>query len=260
MTAALARYQDDFVSALFAQHPADAAASSVEALCLQPGFKVYRNTILKACVDALRANFPTVEQLVGGRWFGDAAALFVRGNPPDSVSMVEYGAAFADFLAAFEPARELPYLSGIARLDRCWIESHIAADAEPVEPTLLARLAPDTLGAAVLRPHPAARWIWFDAHPIYTIWHSNRTQVQLEGELPWVAQGALLSRPFAAVQWREIGRGHCAFLDACAQDLPLASAAQQALETEPHLDLAAALAALLDAGALCLAPAATPSL
>ena len=253
MMPALARYQDDFVKALLAQDLSNADTPEIASLSLQAGFKVYRNTVLKACVDALRANFPTVEQLVGSRWFDAAAALYVRGNPPDCVSMIEYGATFAEFLAHFEPARELPYLSGVARLDRCWIESHIAADAEPAAPALLARLAPEALGAAVLKPHPATRWAWFDAHPIYTIWHRNREQVQLADDLPWVAQGALLTRPWAAVQWREIGRGACAFLDACAQDLPLAAAAQKAFDADPDLDLAATLAILLDAGALSLA-------
>jgi len=251
MTSSLTRYQDDFVQALFARDAGPAAAETLQSLTAQAGFNVYRNTVMKGCVDALRANFPTVERLVGADWFGAAASVFVPGTPPDRISLIEYGATFADFLAHFEPARDLPYLSGVAQLDRAWIESHIAADAEPAAADVLAQLAPEALGAALLRPHPAARWAWFETHPVYTIWHSNRAQIEIDSDLHWTAQGALLTRPSATVQWREIGRGHCAFLNACAQDLSLAEAAQHALTADPALDLARTLADLLEAGALC---------
>ena len=34
----------------------------------RPGFSVYRNTVMAGCVDALPANYPTVDQLVGVEW------------------------------------------------------------------------------------------------------------------------------------------------------------------------------------------------
>jgi hypothetical protein len=52
-------------------HAADAAAR----------FKVYRNTVLKGCVDALAANFPTVLRLVGEDWFRAAALIHVCAEP-----------------------------------------------------------------------------------------------------------------------------------------------------------------------------------
>ena len=57
----LSTFQDGFSAALLGP-PADAPWLS--ALESQPGFAVYRNTVLKGCIDALQANYPTVCQLL----------------------------------------------------------------------------------------------------------------------------------------------------------------------------------------------------
>ena len=55
MCAALARFQDGFAQALLAPEPATAPGLTPEiaALARQPGFAVYRNTLMKGCIDAL---------------------------------------------------------------------------------------------------------------------------------------------------------------------------------------------------------------
>jgi Putative DNA-binding domain len=63
MTATLADFQDDFVHALLATP--DNMQPNLSTLTRQPGFAVYRNTVMKGCIDALQANFPTVLRLVG---------------------------------------------------------------------------------------------------------------------------------------------------------------------------------------------------
>ena len=62
----LAQFQASFADALFA--PA-ANNSPVAALSAQPAFAVYRNTVMKACIDALEANYPAVARLVGSEQF-----------------------------------------------------------------------------------------------------------------------------------------------------------------------------------------------
>lgn len=243
MSDSLAGFQSGFVRSLF-----DPAASSE--LTTQPAFAVYRNTVMSGCVDALQANFSSVARLVGVDWFRAAAATYVRSHPPHDGRMLMYGESFADFLAEFEPARDLPYLAGVARLDRFWIEAHTAVDATAVDSAWLARLAPQELGALRLRPHPAARWRLFDALPIYSIWAPNRLGVDYSDEIVWHGEGALLTRPVDAVSWQSLDRPGSAFLDACAQGCQLAEAAGAALDVHPGADIAALLARLLSAGAL----------
>lgn len=248
----LATFQQVFAKALLGGATPDAFVS-------QPAFSIYRNTVRKGCIDALEANYPAVSRVVGGEWFRSAAALHVEQSPPTDSRLLRYGADFAAFLDAFEPAAALPYLPGVARLDRCWTEAHIAADATPLDGETLARhlaKAPDTLA---LTPHPAARWAWFDEHPIFTIWQRNRAAQQSDApELEWHAEGALLTRPGDTVQWCEIGCAEVAFLDACACGQSIGAAADAALTAQPDADLSQVLARLLRAGAFnCLTESTT---
>jgi hypothetical protein len=252
MSPSLHEFQQGFAQALLAddQAPPDAIAR----LAAQPGFAVYRNTVLRGCVDALLANYPAVTRLVGEEWMRAAAAVYARVRLLAQPMLLDYGADFAAFLAGFEPAVELPYLPGVATLDRLWIEAHCAADAPAASPAALRALAPQALAALRLAPHPAARWRWFEAQPIHTIWQRNREAGHSDTELDWRSEGALLTRPDEAVQAQALGRGGCAFLDACAAGLTLGEAAQAALTTDPEIDLPRLIALLLDAGALA-APA-----
>jgi hypothetical protein len=251
--AGLAGFQDAFFAALLdAAPPADGPAP-LAALLRQPGFAVYRNTALRGCIDALHANFPATARVVGDEWFRAAAAIHVRAGFPRQTTLVDYGADFPAFLDEFEPARDIAWLADVARVDRLWTEVHVAADAEPLDPTVLAGLAPDDLLRVALRPHPAARWAWFDGRPVFTLWRRNRFDPDAAGDpLDWRGEGVLLTRPhgrFGGVEAVPLGRGACAFVDACAAGASVAAAADAALAADAGADLAAAIAALLQAAA-----------
>ncbi|WP_217473916.1 DNA-binding domain-containing protein [Stutzerimonas stutzeri] len=255
MSLSLGHFQDAFVEALQGVEPAayDEAEAVIAALAAQPGFAVYRNTVMKGCVDALRANFPTVERLVGGEWFAAAAAVYARRSPPVMAQLIEYGADFADFLQAFEPARELPYLAGVARLDRLWIEAFSAAEQAPLTLAAIAGLAPEQLAGLRLRPTAAARWQWF-ALPVFTIWRCNREQQEVPQLLLWQGEGGLLYRRGERVGWQPLGAGGCAFLDACAAQCSLDEASARALQAQPDLDFNDLLARLFEAGVFAAEP------
>jgi hypothetical protein len=256
----LAQFQDAFAAALAAADGAETHAAGadlrVAQLLAQPAFAVYRNTVMKGCVDALQANYPAASRLVGDDWFRAAAVVFARTHPPRQPSLVDYGAGFADFLLDFAPARELPYLSAVARLDRFWTEAHVARDEAPVAAGALARLPLASLAGTVLRPHASARWAWFDGQPIATIWERNRDggeggrdRGNADEEIPWRGEGMLIVRPEADVRWLPLGRAGCAFLDACAAGGTLAEAAALALAVDARAALSALTARVLAAGA-----------
>lgn len=241
------QFQQAFAKALF--DPSQAVHPAVRALAMQPAFAVYRNTVMKACIDALQANFPTVAQLVGEQWFRAAAALYVAADVPRDGRLLHYGGGFPDFLRGFEPAAELVYLPGVAQLDILWREAHAAPDAPAADAAWIARHTPERIADLVLAPHPAARWAWFDAQPVYSIWERNRQQSATGVELSWRSEGALLTRPQDAVNWHEITKAGCVFLDTCAGGATLADAAERALAADPEADISAVFATLLRAGA-----------
>lgn len=253
MTPRLGSFQDGLAAALHPGGRPGAPATQppwLAALAAQPGFAVYRNTVAQGCLDALRANYPTVRTLVGGDCFDGAALAYVQRHPPTDGRMQFYGDGFAGHLAHWEPTATLPYLPGVARLDRLWAESHGAADAPVAHPAMLAGLPPQTLGSLCLRPHPAARWFWCAEHPVYTLWQRHREALPLDAPLPWHGEGALLTRPQAVVGWHALDAAGCALLEQCARGQPLGDAASATLHAHPTADLGALLALLLRAGAL----------
>lgn len=245
----LADYQDAFAQALLADAASD-VPPAVAHLVAQPGFAVYRNTVLKGCIDALQANFPAVARLVGDEWFRAAAAIYVRRTLPSAPTLLTYGHGFPDFLAEFEPASELPYIAPVARVDRLWSEAHVAADDELLDPATLARLAPNAMGRMTLRLHAAARWLWSDEHPIYTLWSRNHDSTEeFAGEVEWRGEGVLLTRPHGAVLHHALPREGAAFLAACANGLDIEQAVAAALDVNPASDLPALIGLCLQAGA-----------
>jgi hypothetical protein len=248
MTQPLREFQEAFSQALQTGVTPD---STLAALADQPGFWVYRNTVTKGCVDALLANYPAVARLVGDEWFRAATAVFVRQSPPQCPMLVNYGDVFPDFLATFEPAVELTYLSDVARLDRFWTEAHVASDQAPVAAGAIATVDSRLLGRTVLRPHASARWKWFADRPIYSLWRCNREDGNVDAlrTLVWRGEGALVVRPYAAVEAIELSAGGCAFMDACAAGAGLSDAGLAALDADQDIDLANLMTQLLRAGA-----------
>jgi len=239
-------YYDQFLQAVW---HGESAHPLVASLLAQPAFAVYRNTVFKGCVDALAANYPAVLRLVGEEWFHGAALAYARAHAPDDACLIAYGRAFPDFLAGLDTARDLPYLPGVAALDRCWSESYLAADDPALDAAALH--AALTQGQDVrLVPHAAARWRWEPAQPCYSIWDANRRpDGALAPELEWRGEGALLIRPDGQVRWQPANAGACRFLDACRAGMSVAEAAAAALAKEPELDVAAMLGGLVQAGA-----------
>ena len=245
----LSQFQDAFSRALFDPECAGDYPPDVAALARQPAFAVYRNTVMKGCIDALQANYPCVSRLVGDEWFRSVAALYVRAHPPTRTTMVDYGEHFAQFLAQFEPTQQLPYLPGVAQLDRFWTEAHIARDEDGLDFDELAVSSIDSLMSQALRPVASARWAWFALQPVFTIWQRNRATGPIDDSaIDWQGEGALLMRRDGVVRWFGLDAAQHALVDACARGCVLSDAAAAALEVDPQVDPSHVMGPLLAAG------------
>jgi len=195
---ALAALQREFVAALFA-----------DAEPTQPRMAIYRRNVLANLAGALSATYPVVRRLVGAAFFDEAARRHALAVASTSGDLNRYGGTFAAFLGAYEPARELPYLPDVARLEWALHECDQAGDASLLDLASLTRVAPGDEDRVRLALHPAVRLVAAE-HPVLSIWEANQPARDgtLEGEsapervlVRRAREGAVAERVDAA-EWR----------------------------------------------------------
>ena len=223
-------------------------------------FAVYRNNVMASLAAALARRYPVIERLVGGEFFGAMARQFVLQHPPRSPLLAQYGDDFADFIDAFDPARQLPYLADTARLEAARTRAYHAEDATPLGADGFAALDADTLGDVRLQLHPSAT-ILRSQFPIVTIWAMNSGELEPQPIETGQGEDALVVRPHLDVEIRALPPGGAAFLQSLADGLPLRDAIAAALADHAGFDLTGSLAGLIGSGVVCaiLSPAARTS-
>jgi hypothetical protein len=200
--------------------------------------RIHRNTMLTGLANALSLTYPAVAALVGAAFFAQAARTFIQVSPPAAALLSLYGSGFGDFLADYAPARTLPYLPDIARLE--WAVECAARGPEEGEAPFRADI---DLGGTRLAFVPSLILLR-TGYPAEPIWRAA-----LEGD------GDALSRidPTPASSslaiWREadgamvlpLGAGAAAFLQDLLAGGDAESAVNAAAAADPDSDPIAAI-------------------
>jgi hypothetical protein len=209
-------------------------------------FAVYRNNVAVALIGAIEARYPVTRRLVGDAFFRAMARAFVAGNKPRSPVILHYGADFPDFVAAFEPARELAYLADVGRLESAWVDAYHSADETPLSLAALAAVEPAGFSELKFAFHPAARLLRSD-HPAASIWAGHQGD-EVRPPKEWRAEEALVTRPEADVLVRILPAGGFAFAQALQSGATLGQA--HAAMGNEDFDLGSHLVGLIEAGAI----------
>ena len=241
-----------FIASMFAALDGrESGAVANNTLLKQTAFRVYRNTVRLGALEALRANYPTVVQLVGDEWFAAAAHRFLDEQPPASPCLLDYGAGFDAFLATLDASADLPYLPAIATLDRAWTEAHCSADASSLTVADIQAL----LGSGErIYPHPATRAYWFADTPAAQLWCASRSGVEDLSTIEWQGAGALVTRPHGVVLWLVCDEATVALVAAFAAGLGIADAIEQTASRFGAETTGRAFHQLFTQGALTTAP------
>ena len=226
------------------------AALLARELGIDPGaaarVAIHRDNALISLAEVLKAAYPVVCQVAGEGFFRHAAREYVRAHPPRAPQLWAYGRKFEKFLERYEPARPLPFLPDLARLEWAWNESYFAADAAPLDPAALQALAPERTPRLQLAVHPSARVV-ASGYPILRIWRDNDPLARATAPLdePRAGRHVLVVRPDHEVHTHALGEGAFTFILALKAGLALEHAATAATGVEPDFDLQGTLAALL---------------
>jgi hypothetical protein len=212
-------------------------------------FNIHRNNIAASLTAVLAARYPVIRRLVGDDFFRAAAGTFIARHPPRSPALLEFGATFAPFLAALEPAASFPYLPDIARLEWACHAAYHAADAVPADHALIAGLDPDRMPLLRFTLHPSAAVI-ASPFPILSIWRTNSVDAEvIPIALDAGSETVLIVRPHLDVVTAALPVGSDPFVAALAAGTTLGDAALVAAGQEPKFDLTRTLAELFRARA-----------
>lgn len=241
----LAESQRAFADAVLGPPGTPPAFGVVARIETQEAIGVYRNNVFGNYRKALAATYPVVQRLVGVPFFHGAVDAFVLCHPSRSGDLNDYGREFGDFLAAYEPAGELPYLADVARLEWAIDEANRAADAASTPSQVLAALAAvpsERLGALKLSLAPACRLV-ASRYPLLHIWQVTQPGYQGDARVGLDEGGEhlLLFRDDSGIPIERIAAADHAWLSALASGAALAEALDSALTVDAAFDLTAAL-------------------
>jgi hypothetical protein len=187
---------------------------------------IYRNNFLISLTDALKANFPVTQQLVGGDFYTQTARRFVLSQPPNQPCLFEYGAAFADYLSALPELAALPYVADIARFEYARIAAYNAATEQYISAGTLAGIAPEQLDALPIRLARHTRIVAVQA-PVLALWEAHQKhQPDLAGiDMKARPHALLVCRPDRTLMVRELEPAAAQLLLAAAAGTTLGQAA-----------------------------------
>jgi hypothetical protein len=234
-------------SAFFQRFIAQIDALRQGGVAPQPGWRVYANTGLLGCIDALQANYPSVYHLMGEQRFRAMAAHYVRASAAHDGRLFLYGQSLPAWLAEHDGADSASDV--VAQLDRNWTEVHAEADAPLLDMAWLAQQSPATLAQLQLRPAPATRWQVHRGLPLWDWWQGLRQPCDDAVLAGGGGHGVLWTRPGDAVLSQALPLPGAVLLDACDAGLTLPQALEAVTANLPDTDLQGLLADVFAAGA-----------
>lgn len=207
--------------------------------------RIHRHHVQQSLAAALAATFPTVQALVGAEFFDAMARSFVATDLPTQPVLAEYGAAFPAFVGGYAPARGLPYLADMARLDWALNVAFHSPDGPRLAAADLGGIGPNRLLGLSLDLAPGSALVQ-SAFPIDRIWQAS--QPGADGspvDLAAAGVALLVGRRSDDAAFVALDAAEAAFVSAILGRAKLEAAAQAAFTVEPAFDLSTSFGRLL---------------
>jgi len=242
----LRELQTGFRAALLAADERGVAPEVLDdGLSVAARLAVYRHHVLTSLTAALEPTFPVVCRLVDRRFFGWLADRYVRERPPAGPCLFEYGADFADFIAAFPACAHLPWLADVARLEWAMNAALHAPEVATLDANALRAALSAELTQRTFRLEPSLTLLE-SAWPVDAIWRANQPDGDGTVDLERGRVRLEVRRVGDDVVYRALSPATFAFRAGLAAGGTLEDAAERAVAEDAALDLAGEIRALLD--------------
>lgn len=230
--------QTAFRAAILDDDPAIAGALVSDGISAGRRLGIYRTNTFGSLTEVLKAAYPVVCRLVGDPFFRAMAHAHIKAHPPRRPHLLSYGGDLPAFIADFAPARSLPYLPDVARLEWARTEAYFAADASPLDAAALGRVSPDLYPTVTFALHPATRLI-ASRYPVRRIWEVNQTGEDTVAavDLNQGGQRVMVARRRGSVIQSGLGAGEYALLLALSRGRTLEDAARAGTVADPDFQL-----------------------
>jgi len=219
----------------------------------QRRFNVYRNNRMVSLIDNLRSTYPALRQLVGDEFFTAGATAFINVTPPTQPVMAEYGEGFGRFIMSLPNTRNMPFLNDIAQLEWQRLQAYHCRNAQVLNSSALAEVAPDTFLSMRFQCHPALHCL-VSEWPIGAIWsicsegsasepNAHRDINMRDGE------SVVITRPHLDVLVNRIDHAAAIFLNALCSGETLGDSAELGLACDNEFNVGEHLTGLIALGA-----------
>lgn len=170
-----------------------AAVNGTPAVPVATRLAVYSNAYRIRLAEALGANVPQLQQLLGDEAFGAIANAYVDGHPSQFASIRWFGDRLAERLAHSHASQ--PWLAELAHWEWSLAAAFDALDAETVGVDCLAAVAPGEWADLKLQFHPSV-------HVLELATNAQALFKALSEEQP-APQPAILPQPQPWLLWRQ---------------------------------------------------------
>jgi len=138
----------------------------------------YTNAYYGRLVETLAGDYPAVQALLGETAFTALCHDYIQAHPSTHYSLRWFGRHLQAFLADAPQTRDRPYLAELADLEWTFVNSFDAANAEVLDETAAAGIAPQAWPGITIAFHPSVHLV--DYHwNIIDLWRTVRDQQEV---------------------------------------------------------------------------------
>jgi hypothetical protein len=95
--------------------------------------RIYKNNYYSNLTNALSTTFPTVQKLIGDECFESLSYHYIKKNPSNKGSLLNYGHKFSSYIAQLGALKEIPYLEDVAKLDYLIERVHYTKNEQDID-------------------------------------------------------------------------------------------------------------------------------
>jgi hypothetical protein len=166
--------QQNFLSAIYSNDETAITKSIKQSdLSSKAKIQIYRNNVFSSLHKVIEDAFPVIKRLVGKEFFKYLASNFIKEFPMTQQNLEDYGESLEQFLCKFEPAKQLPYLPDMARLEWAFHKAATCEKAATINTNSLSSIKQADYFNLKFTSHPSVSLV-SSPYPIGKIWEMNR--------------------------------------------------------------------------------------